>query len=382
MAGYSRLVMSRLGEWWRWLRIGWLDAALAAGLSVAAVLLGPGNDGSGFSPAVFLCTAPLLVRRRFPIPVFALALIGFSAAGDSSNLATLIGGLIAAVSIGLESGQILVGALAAVAGAILIAVEFGQGGHFTTLPIPPWLTPLLLIGSAYLAGRVIASQRDRAEQVSREHEAALQVAAATERRRIARELHDVIAHSVSVMVVQAGAARHVLDDKPEAARDSLLAVEQSGHEAMAELRRMLGVLGVENGAPAPLAPQPGMDRLDALVARVRETGLPVELRVEGEARPLPPGVDVAAYRIVQEALTNALKYAGGAPTSAVVRYTDDAIDIEVVDAGVMHAPAEGLGRGLMGMRERVAAFGGSIEAGARSDAGGYAVRAHLPISAA
>jgi signal transduction histidine kinase len=189
----------------------------------------------------------------------------------------------------------------------------------------------------------------------------------------------VIAHSVSVMVVQAGAARHVLEDKPEAARDSLLAVEQSGHEAMDELRRLLGVLG-ENGSPAPLSPQPGMATLDALVARVREAGLPVELHVEGAARPLPPGVDVAAYRIVQEALTNALKYAGGAPTSAVIRYAEDAVDIEVVDSGDVHVPAASMGRGLTGMRERVAAFGGSIEAGARGDSAGYAVRAHLPIA--
>lgn len=379
--------MSWVGRAWRWLQIGWIDVVLAVGLSVLAVLEGPGTDSAQFSPAVLLCTAPLIFRRRLAIPVLVVALVGFSIAGNASNLAALIGGLVAAVSIGLDRSHPLIGGLFVLGGALAIALEFGGQGQFTELPIPGWLTPFLLIGSAFLAGRAIASrdqrlqeQRERASQVEREHEAAVMAAAESERRHIARELHDVIAHSVGVMVVQAGAARHVMDERPEAARDSLLAVEQSGHEAMAELRRLLGVLG-ENGSSAPLSPQPGMDRLDALVARVREAGLPVELRVEGAARPLPPGVDVAAYRIVQEALTNALKYAIGAPTTAFVRYGDDAIDIDVVDSGRVTAPAEGVGRGLMGMRERVALFGGSITAGPREDSAGYAVSAHLPLSA-
>jgi signal transduction histidine kinase len=187
----------------------------------------------------------------------------------------------------------------------------------------------------------------------------------------------VVAHSVSVMVVQAGAARKVLDEKPEAARESLRAVEATGHEAMAELRRLLGVLG-EDGSEAPLAPQPGLENLDVLVSRVREAGLPVELRIEGDTQPLPTGINVAAYRILQEALTNALKYAGGAPTEVVVRYMPAAIELEVVDEGVVATPSDGVGRGLVGMRERVALFDGTIEAGKRPERG-YAVRARLPL---
>jgi signal transduction histidine kinase len=150
---------------------------------------------------------------------------------------------------------------------------------------------------------------------------------------------------------------------------------------MAELRRLLGVLGEsENGEAPPLAPQAGIANLEALIARVREAGLPVDLKVEGQARPLAPGVEVAAYRIVQEALTNALKYAGGAPAHALVRYSEGAVDIDVVDEGRLQAPSEGIGRGLTGMRERVALFGGTLVTGAEA-AGGYGVHAHLPLEA-
>ena len=368
-----------MGRFIRWLQIGWFDVVLAVGLSVLAIAMGPGSDNpQDFTPAVLLTTAPLIVRRKWPIPVLALALVGFMFTGNATNLAALLGGLTAAVSVGLDERHPIVGALAAFGAATAIALEFGRGST-TNLPIPPFLTPFLLIGAAFLAGRAIAQQRERAKQLEREHKAAIKDVAEDERRRIARELHDVIAHSVGVMVVQAGAARRVVAEKPDAAEESLRAVEDSGHEAMAELRRMLGVLA-ENGEQAPAAPQPGIDKLDALVARVREAGLPVELRIEGPSRRLPAGVDVAAYRIVQEALTNALKYAGGASTSAVIRFSADAVDIDVVDEGTTVAPSDGIGRGLTGMRERVAVFGGSIDAGRRAE-GGYAVHAHLPITA-
>ena len=361
----------------RSLQITFIDVALALFLSLSAIAEGPGRDGLPFSPAVLLCTAPLIVRRRWPIPVLFVALAGFVIAGDATNLAALAGGLIAALSVGLDHRHRVIGALAIFVVAGAIAVEFGGGSSHTELPVPGSLTPFLLIGSAFLAGRAIASAQLRANQLERDREAAIKAAAEEERRHIARELHDVIAHSVGVMVVQAGAARHVLNEKPEAARESLLAVEASGHEAMAELRRLLGVLN-EDGETAPLAPQSGIEKLDSLVARVREAGLPVELRIEGEPRPLSPGVDVAAFRIVQEALTNALKYAGGAATQAVIRFSPDAIDIDIEDEGRVHAPAESIGRGLPGMRERVALFGGTIEAGRRNE-GGYAVHAHLPL---
>ena len=368
--------MGRIRLFARSLQISWIDLALAAGLSALAIALGPGQDSESFSPAVLLCTVPLLVRRRWPIPVLIVALAGFSIAGNATNLAALVGGLIATLSVGLDSRHPILGLVAVAGVATGIALEFGRGSQ-TQLPIPAALTPFLLIGSAFLAGRAIASAQSRAHQLEREREDAIKDAAEAERRHIARELHDVIAHSVGVMVVQAGAARKVLSERPDAARESLLAVEASGHEAMAELRRLLGVLN-ENREAAPLAPQSGIGKLDSLVARVREAGLPVELRIEGEGRPLPPGIDVAAYRIVQEALTNAMKYAGGASTRAIIRFSTDAVDIDVEDDGTLHAPAEGIGRGLTGMRERVALFGGTIDAGRREE-GGYAVRAHLPI---
>ena len=374
--------MRQLGSLARRLDVRWIDAALALGLSVLTVAEGSGRDSMGFAPAVLLCTVPLVVRRRWPIPVLLVALTGFTLAGDSTNLAALAGGLIAAVSVGLHSRNQVLGAIVVLAVATVIALEFGHGTR-TDLPIPPFIAPFLLIGAAFLAGREIASrqlqlnaQRERASRLERAQDEAVKAGAEAERRHIARELHDVVAHSVSVMVVQAGAARKVLDDKPEAARESLLAVEASGHEAMAELRRLLGVLG-ENGSEAPRAPQPTLDTLDNLIAPVREAGLPVVLRVEGERSSIPPGVDNAAYRIVQEALTNALKYAGGAPTEVVIRYTPDAVELEVVDEGVVATPAEGMGRGLAGMRQRVALFGGSIEAGKRPGRG-YAIRARLP----
>jgi signal transduction histidine kinase len=374
----------QLGTIARRLQIHGTDVALAAILTIWAALEGAGRDSQAFSPAVFLATAPLILRRRWPIAVLGIALVGFSAARDASGLASLLGGVTAAVSVGLYSRHQNLAPFAIVGAAALLALEFGRGST-TTLPVPGFVLPLLLLGAAYLAGREVGSrqkklneQRERAAQLEREHATAIKAAAEVERRRIARELHDVVAHSVSVMVVQAGAARQVMTQKPDAARESLINVETVGHEAMTELRRLLGVLGEDGSPEPPLVPQPGIESLDSLIARVREAGLPIELRVEGEEAPLPPDVNVAAYRIIQEALTNALKYSGGAPTHVVLRYTPAAIDVEVLDDGKVTTPADGIGRGLIGMRERVALFGGTIDAGKRP-AGGYAVRAHLPV---
>jgi signal transduction histidine kinase len=380
---YSRVVR-QLGMFARRREIHWTDVVLAIGLSALAAAEGSGRDSQTFSPAVLLCTLPLVFRRRWPISILFVAIAGFAIAGDATNLAALLGGETACVSVGLYSRRQNLAGMVVLGAASFIALVFGHGST-STLPVPGAVLAFLLIGAAYLAGREIGTrqhlltkERELAAQREREQEDALQAATEAERRHIARELHDVVAHSVSVMVVQAGAARKVLDDKPEAARESMLAVEASGHEAMDELRRLLGVLG-ENGSEAPLAPQPEIGALDALIARVRDAGLPVALRVEGERSSIPPGIEVAAYRIVQECLTNALKYAGNAPTEVVVRYTPDAIELEVLDEGALATPADGIGRGLVGMRERVALFGGTIDAGKRPDRG-YAVRARLPLA--
>jgi signal transduction histidine kinase len=199
-----------------------------------------------------------------------------------------------------------------------------------------------------------------------------------ERRRIARELHDVIAHSITLMTVQAGAARLLLAEEPERAREPVLSVEETGRQALAELRRLLGMIRSGDGEPA-LAPQPGLARLDDLMGQARRAGLPVDLAVAGEPRALPPGLDLTAYRIVQEALTNARRHAGPARASVLVRYGIESLELEVTDDG-RTAPtrSDGGGHGLVGMRERVALYDGTLEAGRRPE-GGYAVRVRLPV---
>jgi signal transduction histidine kinase len=219
--------------------------------------------------------------------------------------------------------------------------------------------------------------RERARQLERQREEKARTAVAEERGRIARELHDVVAHSVSVMVVQAQAGQRLLAD-PDLAGGAFRAIEASGREALVELRRLLGILRTGAEQPA-IGPQPGLGSLGVLLEQVREAGLPVELRVEGEQVQLPPGVDLAAYRIVQEALTNTLKHAGSARAEIIVRYGPSAVELEVLDDG-RGAPAatNGSGHGLIGMRERVALYGGRLEAEPRK-AGGFAVRARLPL---
>ena len=202
-------------------------------------------------------------------------------------------------------------------------------------------------------------------------------AVAEERARIARELHDVVAHSISVMTIQAGAARLLLDQDPERAEEPLLSIEETGRETLAEMRRLLGVLRRDMAADT-LEARPTMANLESLVEEVRASGLPVELSVAGEAGHIGPGVDLAAYRIVQEALTNVRKHAGLVPTRVAVRYGSSALEVEVEnDAGTRPNGGAGAGHGLVGMRERVAVCGGTLDAGAKRE-GGYRVHATLP----
>ncbi|MGW2895432.1 sensor histidine kinase [Streptomyces sp. NPDC001212] len=252
---------------------------------------------------------------------------------------------------------------------------------------------------------------ERGWLLERERESAARAAVAAERDRIARELHDIVSHNVSLMVVQAGAAREVLGTMPDEAVAALRAVEDAGRGAMTDLRHLLGLLapsqsgedtdyedlvegaGGDRGAVGP-APQPGLDRLGPLVDRISFAGLPVEVRISGEPRPLPEGVDVTAYRIIQEALTNALKHGDGGKAEVTVRYADHALRVEVLNTGPSvltgtaparpaSAPAaprrgDGTGRGLLGLRERVAVYGGDLDARRRLG-GGYRVRARIPL---
>jgi signal transduction histidine kinase len=237
--------------------------------------------------------------------------------------------------------------------------------------VAPWLVGRALHGRT----REAAELGERAARLEREHE----LAVAEERGRIARELHDVIAHSLSVIVVQAGAGERVVDADPSRAGDAFRSIQQVGRQALVEMSRLVGVLR-EGGEEVGLEPQPGLDRLEDLVEHTRQAGVPVELTVEGDARTLPAGLDLSAYRIVQEALTNARKHAQGARVAVAVRYTDSAVELEIVDDGSHVNGAVGGGHGLIGMRERAAVFGGTFEAGPRRD-GGFAVRITLPLEA-
>jgi signal transduction histidine kinase len=230
-----------------------------------------------------------------------------------------------------------------------------------------------------LVRRPIVQARDaraRAAHLEQERELAAQRAVHEERQRIARELHDVIAHSVSVMTVQVGGVRRLLAPGQERERHALLSVEQTGRDALAEMRRLVGLLKEDDAEPH-YAPQPGMQSLDALVGTVREAGLAVDVAVEGERRELPPGVDLAAYRVVQEALTNALKHAAPPRASLHIRWDEDQLRIEVANDAVERPGGPGVGHGSAGMRERVTLYGGQLDSG--PVAGGYCVRASLPI---
>jgi len=245
----------------------------------------------------------------------------------------------------------------------------------------------VLVFVAWWFGDTVRIRREREQQLAErtvqleaEREENARRAVLDERVRIARELHDVVAHHVSVMGVQAGAARRVLTKDPQSATEALTAIEATSRQAVLELHRLLGFLR-QPDEPSALAPQPSLRELDDLVTQMREAGLPVEVCVEGEERTLPPGVDLSAYRIVQEALTNTLKHAGKAQTRVHIHYTEGALDLEVIDDGRSTAQEfaqERGGNGLIGMRERVSLLGGRLQTGYQPGIG-FSVRAHLPL---
>jgi len=240
-------------------------------------------------------------------------------------------------------------------------------------------TVFWLVGRATASrSRLTAELHEAALRADEEREAQASRAVADERRRIAREMHDVVAHSVSMMVVQAGGARRILDLDAARAVAAAELIEQTGREALAEMRRLLGVL--HPGEHAEYEPQPTLLELDALVERTRVAGVPVTLTVDGERRELPAGLDLAAYRVVQEALTNVLKHGGGAPTEVDVHYRADAVEIRIADRGGGTLPTRlgGSGHGLVGMRERVRMYGGELHAGRRRG-GGFEVQVRLPL---
>ena len=368
------------------------DWALALGLAVLFLIevwtLDPSHPPGDVGPEIFsledravaavtglVFTLSVAWRQRAPLAVLAatiatMVVANFNAVLDAAA-SPVIALVVAVYSVGAHTeglrGWIGVGGV-----VTLIAVIAAQ-----QLSPEDLLFITMIVGGAWIAGRAIRRRRMRESQLERE-KAEAEAAIAEERSRIARELHDVVAHAISVIVLQARGGRRLLDEEPEEARGALDAIERTASQALDEMRRLLGLLRDSDDQLA-LAPQPSMSRLDALVSDVENAGLPVELRVEGEAEDLPPGVDLSAYRIVQEALTNALKHAGPARARVVIRYGADEIELEISDDGAGSGNGSGAGQGLAGIRERAAVFGGDVEAGSRPE-GGYAVRARLPYS--
>ncbi|MDX2872532.1 sensor histidine kinase [Streptomyces ipomoeae] len=343
-----------------------------------------------------LTASPLAFRRRYPLAAFWVV-IGTTllfnqrlGAGDTT-VYTFLSCVIAAYSAAVHSPYRLRAITSLVAGAALIAAFPEENLPYVT----PGVIPFLVLLGVGLGANAIHVWKQRVRALQTEQETATRLAVERERSRIARELHDVVTHNVSVMVIQAGAARKVMDAAPDRAREALLAVEAGGRTAMSELRHVMGLLTMAEEdlptshdlrtpqhplTPHDLTPQPGLDQLPALTDRVRETGVPVELTVTGTPTPLPPGADLAAYRVVQEALTNTVKHAAGARVRVTVAHTPTALRIEVTDTGGAPAPSAttGSGRGLLGLRERLSVYGGTLRAGPHPP-GGYRVQATIPL---
>lgn len=360
------LALSGLAQVW-----GAPASSLQGGRAVHAVLLA-------------VITLPLLVRRRHAV------LVCVTVVGASWLQYELGGGLgqaffatmLALYAVGAHADYpwTLVGAGATAASVLAVDIPKLAAGDPLDEIVPVWF----VLAGVWAFGRWMrrrgtetASLTERAETAEREREERAQQAVAEERARIARELHDLVAHSMGVIVLQSQGAQRTLHTDPQAARVALAAIEATGRNGLAEMRRLLGLLTASDGVDAT-SPQPGLDRLDDLVDQVRQAGLPVELCVEGDMNTVSPGIELAAYRIVQEALTNTLKHAGPASARVVVRRLGDRLDVEVADDGASSNATTVSGHGLVGMRERVALYGGSLYAGRQAD-GGYLIRARIPV---
>ena len=328
-------------------------------------------------------TVPLVWRRRWPVPVLAVVVV----AGVFVDLVNETGGSISYVLAGILAsftvGRHLDPPLTWWGPALCVGVSW----FFYALSagvLSDYFFTALIYGGAWAVGYALrrraasisdlASEADelRRRQAERERQAT-----AAERARIARELHDIVSHSISVIAIQAQAVRRRLGREHPAEIDDLRTIEETARQAMAEMRMLLGVLRAD-GDPVSLAPQPGLDQLPRLLAETRAAGVAVELRIEGEPGPLPPGVDLAAYRVVQEALTNCRKHAPGATVAVVVRYDDETIELCIDDdGGGVRGDADAGGHGLIGMRERISLYGGTLRAGPRAERG-FSVHATLP----
>jgi signal transduction histidine kinase len=359
--------------------------ALALGSLLEALLSAAYVDRPLVATLFPVAALALLLRRRFPLPAPAASMLAlaiaaaFDGRGVNDLTAPFFIGIAAAISFGsIPDGREAIAGLA----VNLIGIEFIQS-QFPHHHPADYLWVSLLFAGAWFVGFILRRRalqtvelRRRAEEAERAREDEEIRAVVDERARIARELHDVIAHSVSVMVVQAAGVRRLLPVEQERERQALETVEKTGRQALAEMRRLLGVLRTEADRPE-LVPQPGLTTIRQLVEQVRNAGLPVELEVEGDPVELAPGIDLAAFRIVQEALTNTLRHAGPAHAWVRVRYAADELELTIANDGETAAPDSG-GYGLVGMKERVNLYGGKLEAGPR-DGGGFSVSARLPL---
>jgi signal transduction histidine kinase len=333
-----------------------------------------------------LTVLPLAARRRYPLATFWVVVIAAQAVRDNATWITVLAYVIAAYAAIAYSRY----RAQAIASLVFAAVLAGVAFRHADPALPGWSGPFfVLLVAGVLATfirawqrRLRASQR-RFTELQQAQEEATRRAVELERARIAAELHDVVTHNVSVMVIQTGAARKVMDAEPELSKEAMLAVEASGRAALSELRHVMGLLSAsdEDERPDGLEPQPGLGQLGALVERVRAAGITVSVAVSPPPGPLPPGVDLTAYRVVQEALTNTLKHADGAAASVAIGHDGDWLEIEVTDTGGTPGAGSGAGRGLIGLRERLAVYGGTLESGRRLG-GGFRLKARLPWTAA
>jgi signal transduction histidine kinase len=363
------------------------DLLIAGALSVWAVLEAFLVAGSGTVPMRILAgcamTVPLVFRRRFAFPVVLVVpavLLVRAAIGspDEDSASFFPAVLLATFSVALYERRLALAiaggvfALACILGSIVLG--FGEDAGTSTEPTNLAIISVF-VGAAWTAGYLLRRRAEHVRRVEAESGELAKEAVADERARIARELHDIVAHSVSIISVQAGAADQFLERDPARAREHLGTVLRVAHDALTEMRRLTGVLREE---PAGYEPQPGLGRVAELVDQARAAGLDVSLAEEGERRAVPPGVDLAAFRIVQEALTNARKHAGAVAAQVRVRYWDGGVEVEVANAPGAGGNGDGAGHGLVGMRERVRVYGGTLEAGPQAG-GGFRVRARLPL---
>jgi signal transduction histidine kinase len=348
------------------------------------------QDGTGWTLAIFLVVvAPLVLRRRYPLAILwvVLGMTPLMAEHDAALRLSFYTCVIAAYSAVVYSPYRLP-ALASLPVAVIVYSVFQDGPP----AVPPTFVPLLILTTIAIAADGLRRWKHQADEgrvrmsaLEREQGEELRRAAEHERARIARDLHDVVTHNVSMMVIQAGAARKVLDSAPGQTREALLAIEAGGRAAMTELRHVMGLLTMDSTGPDPagaaeLAPQPGLDRLDALVGRLSDSGVPVTLTRSGQPRPMPAGIELAAYRVVQEALTNTVKHAAGATAQVLLEYCDDQLRVRITDTGGAAGAqaATGGGHGLIGLRERLAVYGGTLRTGPRAT-GGFGVDARIPL---